>query len=184
MPGFIGTSNVLAGRRYGIPVYGTMAHSYVMAHEQEREAFEHFVAMFPQLSTLLVDTYDPSRGIDNAVQVARGLRNRGGKLQAIRIDSGDLAELAARARRCSIRTRFRKCRFSPAATSTRYKIQALLRGGSADRRVWRRHRNERPAPMRLRSISPTSWLNITASRGSRLPLAKSPCPDASRSFAP
>ena len=63
LTGFIGTSNVLAGRRYGIPVYGTMAHSYVMAHDSEREAFEHFVAMFPQLSTLLVDTYDATRGI-------------------------------------------------------------------------------------------------------------------------
>ena len=58
LTGFAGTSNVLAGMRYGIPLYGTMAHSYVMAHEQEREAFDSYVKVFPRLSTLLVDTYE------------------------------------------------------------------------------------------------------------------------------
>ncbi len=64
LAGFIGTSNVLAGRRYGIPLYGTMAHSYVMAHDREREAFTHFADLFPRLSTLLVDTYDTPRGVE------------------------------------------------------------------------------------------------------------------------
>src|SRR6266436_3491520 len=84
LAGFIGTSNVLAGRRYGIPLYGTMAHSYVMAHESEREAFAHFVQLFPQLSTLLVDTYDTVRGVENAARVARDLKAKGLKLQAVR----------------------------------------------------------------------------------------------------
>jgi nicotinate phosphoribosyltransferase len=130
LAGFIGTSNVLAGRRYGIPVYGTMAHSYVMAHEQEREAFEHFVAMFPQLSTLLVDSYDTIRGIDNAVQVARGLRNRGGKLQAIRIDSGNLAELAGRARRILDQNALQEVPIFASGNLDEYKIQSLLRAGA------------------------------------------------------
>ena len=99
LAGFNGTSNVLAGRRYAIPLHGTMAHSYVMAHETEIAAFEHFVALFPQLGSLLVDTYDTLRGVENAARVALELRARGGKLQAIRLDSGDLPDLSARARR-------------------------------------------------------------------------------------
>ena len=94
LAGFVGTSNVLAGCRYRIPLYGTMAHSYIMAHEREREAFEHFVELFPRLSTLLVDTYDTIRGVENAAMVARDLRDKGFKLQAVRLDSGDLADLS------------------------------------------------------------------------------------------
>ena len=99
LAGFAGTSNVLAGMRYGIPLYGTMAHSYVMAHEREREAFDSYVKVFPRLSTLLVDTYDTMRGVENAATVALELREKGVKLQGIRIDSGDLLELSKRARR-------------------------------------------------------------------------------------
>ncbi|MBF6560852.1 MAG: nicotinate phosphoribosyltransferase [Candidatus Binataceae bacterium] len=99
LAGFVGSSNVLAGRRYGIPLYGTMAHSYVMAHESEPEAFDHFATMFPQLSTLLADTYDTVRGVENAARIARQLKDRGFKLQAVRLDSGDLADLSVRARR-------------------------------------------------------------------------------------
>ena len=98
LAGFDGTSNVLAGRRYGIPLYGTMAHSYIMAHDRERTAFEHFVQDFPKLSTLLVDTYDTIRGVENAVIVADQMRRQGFELQGIRLDSGDLAELSLKAR--------------------------------------------------------------------------------------
>jgi nicotinate phosphoribosyltransferase len=98
LAGFAGTSNVLAGRRYGIPLYGTMAHSYVMAHDRERESFEHFVKLFPKLSTLLVDTYDTVRGVENAAAVALELKKAGHRLQAVRLDSGDLLDLSLRAR--------------------------------------------------------------------------------------
>lgn len=130
LTGFIGTSNVLAGHRYGIPVYGTMAHSYVMAHDREREAFEHFVGMFPQLSTLLVDTYDTARGVENAALVARELKNRGGRLQAIRIDSGDLADLSGRARRILDQHGLQDVPIFASGNLDELKIQALLRGGA------------------------------------------------------
>jgi len=130
LAGFIGTSNVLAGRRYGIPLYGTMAHSYVMAHDREREAFEHFVAMFPRLSTLLIDTYEPLRGLENAVQVARDLKQRGGKLQAVRIDSGDLADLALRARRILDQNGLQDVPIFASGNLDEYKVHALLQAGA------------------------------------------------------
>lgn len=99
LAGFIGSSNLLAGKRYGIPVYGTMSHSYVMAHDSEREAFEHFVKSFPQLGTLLVDTYSMPRGVEIAAEIGRRLAQSGIRLQGIRLDSGDLAALSRQARR-------------------------------------------------------------------------------------
>jgi nicotinate phosphoribosyltransferase len=68
-----------------------MAHSYIMAHDREREAFEHFVRDFPKLSTLLVDTYDTVRGVENATMVARQIKQPGFELQGVRLDSGDLS---------------------------------------------------------------------------------------------
>jgi nicotinate phosphoribosyltransferase len=89
---------VLAGKRYGIPVFGTMSHSFVMAHDSERDAFSDFVGSFPTLGTLLVDTYDTVRGVENAASVATQLREAGAKIQAVRLDSGDLHALSRKAR--------------------------------------------------------------------------------------
>jgi nicotinate phosphoribosyltransferase len=99
LAGFAGTASVAAGRRYGIPVYGTMSHSFVMAHERELRAFEDFADLFPQLSTLLVDTYDTIAGVHNAARVGVRLRDAGAKLGGIRLDSGDVRDLALRSRR-------------------------------------------------------------------------------------
>lgn len=99
LAGFHGSSNVLAGRRYGIPIYGTMAHSYVMAHDRERDAFIDFGRSFPKLSTLLIDTYDTLKGAANAAAAARELKGEGFELQGVRLDSGDLADLGKRVRR-------------------------------------------------------------------------------------
>jgi len=94
--GVAATSNVLAGRIYGVPVAGTMAHSYVQAHDDELEAFRAFARLYPE-TVLLVDTYDTLAGVRKVVELAREL---GGsfRVRAIRLDSGDLAELARRSR--------------------------------------------------------------------------------------
>ena len=90
------TSNVLAGRIYGIPVAGTMAHSYVQASDSEMESFRNFVRTYPSTS-LIVDTYDTLEGVRHVVQLAREL---GGdfRVRGIRLDSGDLAALSREAR--------------------------------------------------------------------------------------
>jgi nicotinate phosphoribosyltransferase len=91
-----GTSNVAAAMRYGLPPVGTMAHSYVMSFEREEEAFSAFIEDFPANTTLLVDTYDTLGGVRNAIRAARAAR---AKLRGVRLDSGDLLELAREARR-------------------------------------------------------------------------------------
>lgn len=96
--GCAGTSNVLAGRRYGIPVRGTHAHSWVMAFDSEPEAFEAYARAQPNNCVLLVDTYDTLEGVRHAVEAGRRLRDRGHELTGIRLDSGDLAWLSIEAR--------------------------------------------------------------------------------------
>jgi nicotinate phosphoribosyltransferase len=93
-----GTSNVLAGRRYGIPLVGTMAHSFVGSFENEIDAFRAYVASFPNNSILLIDTYDSIAGARKAVEIAKEMAAKGGRLQGVRIDSGDLARLAVEVR--------------------------------------------------------------------------------------
>ena len=78
-----GTSNVAAGKRFGIPVYGTQAHSWIMAHEEEDEAFAKFLDVFPEQSVLLVDTYDVRAAVDKIIAMGR-------KPRGIRLDSGDV----------------------------------------------------------------------------------------------
>ncbi len=95
--GFAGTSLVYAGKKYGIPVYGTMAHSYVMIFDDEKEAFEKFSRMYPG-TILLVDTYSTEKGIKNAISVLKKLREEGINIKGIRIDSGDVVKLSKYAR--------------------------------------------------------------------------------------
>jgi nicotinate phosphoribosyltransferase len=97
--GFVGTSNVLAGRRYGIPLVGTMAHSFIASFAREIDAFRAYVASFPKNAILLIDTYDTLKGARNAAQVAREMAERGQALIGVRIDSGDMAALAVEVRR-------------------------------------------------------------------------------------
>ena len=98
LSGAVGTSNVKAAARYNIEPVGTMAHSFVMAFEHEADSFRAYAGTFPESSTFLVDTYDPVAGLRNAVEVGLEMAARGQRLVGIRLDSGDLKELAAIAR--------------------------------------------------------------------------------------
>lgn len=99
LAGFGGTSNVLAGKRYGIPIVGTMAHSFVSSFDHEIDSFRAFVASFPDNAILLIDTYDTPTGARKAVEVAREMAAKGKRLRGVRIDSGDLVSLARAVRR-------------------------------------------------------------------------------------
>ena len=97
--GFSGTSTVLAGERFGIPLFGTMAHSFVQAHDDEALAFEHFSHAQPENVVLLIDTWDTEAAAHKVVALAPRLAASGIRIRGVRIDSGDLAEHARRVRR-------------------------------------------------------------------------------------
>lgn len=94
LAGFDATSNVLAGRRYGVPIAGTMAHSYVQAFEDELAAFRTYARAYPDACILLIDTYDTIEGVQRAAVVGRELAAAGHRLRGVRLDSGDLIGLS------------------------------------------------------------------------------------------
>ncbi|KYK25456.1 hypothetical protein AYK26_05970 [Euryarchaeota archaeon SM23-78] len=96
--GALGTSNVKAGKEYGIKIFGTQAHSFVMSFDSELEAFGAYVKTFSEYPTLLIDTYDTIQGAKNAAKVGKELEEKGKKLKAVRLDSGDLADLSKKVR--------------------------------------------------------------------------------------
>ena len=97
--GCVATSNLLAGKLYGIPVRGTHAHSWVMSFPSEQEAFEVYAKALPNNCVFLVDTYNTVEGVRRAVEVGRWLRQRGQDLVGIRLDSGDLQQLSVATRK-------------------------------------------------------------------------------------
>ena len=97
--GCVGTSNVLAGKRYGIPVKGTHAHSWVMSFDDEQAAFEAYASAMPNNCIFLVDTFDTLEGVRKACRVARKLQESGHEMVGIRLDSGDLAYLSIQSRK-------------------------------------------------------------------------------------
>jgi nicotinate phosphoribosyltransferase len=99
LAGFAGTATVLAGMEYDIPIYGTMAHSFVQAHKDETTAFEHFALAQPKNAVLLIDTYDTEAAARKVVALAPGLRQQGIIVKGVRLDSGDLADHARKVRR-------------------------------------------------------------------------------------
>jgi len=96
--GFAGTSNVLAGKLYNIPIFGTMAHSFVTSFEREIDAFRTFAEMFPENTVLLIDTYDTIVGAHKAAIVGKEMLNGGKKLKGVRLDSGNMVSLSKEVR--------------------------------------------------------------------------------------
>jgi nicotinate phosphoribosyltransferase len=125
-----GTSNVLAGFAYGIPVFGTMAHSFVMSYEQEIDAFRAFAKTFPSNSTLLIDTYDDMAGAEKAVVVAKELEKEGHKLSGVRLDSGDLAEISKKVRKLLDAKGLQYVRIFASGDLDEFKIEELRKQGA------------------------------------------------------
>lgn len=128
--GCAATSNVLAGKLFGIPVRGTHAHSWVMSFETEIEAFEAYADAMPNNCVFLVDTYDTLEGVRNAVRVGRTLRERGHELLGIRLDSGDLAWLSREARTILDDGGFPEARIYASSDLDEHTIETLKRQGA------------------------------------------------------
>lgn len=120
------TSNVLAGKTYGIPVSGTHAHSWVMAFPSELEAFRAYAQSMPDNCTLLVDTYSVETGVKHAITIARELNEQGRSLSGIRIDSGDLAELSKYARNAFDQAGFPEVKIIVSNDLDEYTVQSLI----------------------------------------------------------
>jgi nicotinate phosphoribosyltransferase len=129
-----GTSNVLGSALFGVPARGTQAHSWVQSFPSELEAFRAYAQAFPDDCVLLVDTYDVlASGIPNAIRTAKELEQRGGRLSAIRIDSGDLAFLSRRARESLDRAGLEYVRIVASNELDEYLIAEILaEGGKID----------------------------------------------------
>ena len=123
--GCTATSNVLAGKTYGIPVRGTHAHSWVMAFEDELESFESYAEALPDNCIFLVDTFDTLEGVRNAIKVGKKLRLMGDDLLGIRLDSGDLNQLSKQARKMLDEEGFESSRIFASNDLDEYSIKEL-----------------------------------------------------------
>lgn len=133
--GVHGTATVLAGQQFDIPVNGTMAHSWIMYHDSEYEAFKAYAEVYPESSVFLVDTYDVlNSGIPNAIKVAKDvLEPKGHRLKGIRLDSGDLAYLAKHARNMLDNAGMEDCKIMASNSLDEYTITSILsQGGPID----------------------------------------------------
>jgi len=128
--GFAGTSNVLAGKIYGIPVVGTMAHSYVMCFKKESDSFASYAECFPNNTTLLVDTYDTKKGIEAAIKVGLKLKEQGNQLLGVRLDSGNLVAQSKMARKMLDKAGLSSVKIFASGNLDEYKIYELLKKGT------------------------------------------------------
>jgi nicotinate phosphoribosyltransferase len=126
--GGAGTSNLQAGKLYGVPTFGTMAHSYIQAHESESETFEAFARLYPN-TTLLVDTYDTLNGVRKVVELKK---KHGDDIQigAVRLDSGDLAELSKKTRKILDDAGLEDIKIFLSSGLDEYEIHDLLEAGA------------------------------------------------------
>ncbi|MEM3660458.1 MAG: nicotinate phosphoribosyltransferase [Thermoproteota archaeon] len=127
--GCVGTSNVLAGKKYGIPVYGTMAHSYVEAFPSEKEAFKAWLKTWGTDTVLLVDTYDTLRGVRNAIEAVEELTGKK-ELKGVRMDSGDMLSLSKEARRILDEAGFSSTKIFVSSGLDEYVIEDYLSKGA------------------------------------------------------
>ena len=130
LAGFAGTSNVLAGKRFGIPISGTMAHSFVTAFDGEADAFTAFSKTFPNHSIFLIDTYDTLKGAAVAVQVARTMNQEGRKLLGVRLDSGDRVDLSRKVRRILDEGQQQDVKIFASGDLDEYTIEESIRQGA------------------------------------------------------
>ncbi|HID09249.1 TPA: nicotinate phosphoribosyltransferase, partial [Candidatus Micrarchaeota archaeon] len=128
--GFAGTSNVEAGRRYGVPIYGTMAHSYVMAHPDEASAFLGFARSQKTPVILLIDTYDSLKGAETAAELVPKLLGEGIEVKGVRLDSGDLVGLSKGVRRILDRAGLKELSIFASGDLDEYRIDELLKSGA------------------------------------------------------
>jgi len=125
--GFVATSNVLAGKVYGIPISGTMAHSYISSFGDEIEAFRAFARSFPQKTILLIDTYDTVAGARKAAIVGQEMAKEGHKLLGVRLDSGDMTRLSQQVRNVLDEAGLRDVEIFASSGFDEYKIARTLK---------------------------------------------------------
>lgn len=130
--GVVGTATVLSGQMFGIPVSGTMAHSWVMYHDSEFEAFRRYAEIYPDDTVLLIDTYDVLKsGTPNAIRCAKEILEPVGKrLKGVRLDSGDLAYLTKEVRRMLDEEGLQDCRIIASNSLDEYSITSIIDQGA------------------------------------------------------
>ncbi len=127
--GFDATSNVLAGKQYGIPVSGTMAHSFIMSFDNEPDAFKAFAKIFPKNAVFLIDTYNTEEGAHHAAQVASEMKKEGHQLIGVRLDSGNMADLSIKVRHILDRAGHKEVKIFASSGFDEYKISNVLSAG-------------------------------------------------------
>lgn len=128
--GFAGTATVLAGAQWGIPLFGTMAHSFVQAHDDETQAFAHFAQAFPHDAVLLIDTYDTEQAAHKVVALAQRLRAQGIRIRGVRLDSGDLVALSRGVRRILDEGGLQDVTLFASGNLDEYRLHELLAAGA------------------------------------------------------
>jgi nicotinate phosphoribosyltransferase len=130
LAGFNATATVLAGQHFGIPISGTMAHSFIQAHADETEAFAHFAWANPDNAVFLLDTYDTEAAADKVVRLAPKLAAQGIRVRGVRLDSGDLAEHARRVRRILDGGGLTEARIFASGNLDEFELQRLAAAGA------------------------------------------------------